>query len=101
MSQCTNKFAPKFVALLNATRLTGVLYLHVHRATGVPKTDDRSKADPFVTVYYNGNEVKQLCGFLNLIFKLKVNGYCDGAKTLFIPFLFFLFVFEIDRQKIP
>ncbi|KAL5253097.1 hypothetical protein ACHWQZ_G015757 [Mnemiopsis leidyi] len=36
---------------------TGVLYLHVHRATGVPKTDDRSKADPFVTVYYNGNEI--------------------------------------------
>ena len=48
---------PLFSISLTAVHFTGVLYLHVHRATGVPKTDDRSKADPFVTVYYNGNEV--------------------------------------------
>ncbi|XP_063678722.1 uncharacterized protein LOC134814504 isoform X2 [Bolinopsis microptera] len=36
---------------------TGVLYVHIHRAAGIPKTDDNSKADPFVTVYYNGKEI--------------------------------------------
>lgn len=42
---------------LNYDFNTGVVYVHVHRATGIPSTDSSSKADPFVTVYHSENEV--------------------------------------------